>query len=235
MASEQKGGGGARGRARPRDLELTRADQAQGLSERLDATPTWGLARPELLELLDSCPEQWSGYEVMTLWYGIAGGRITRDEVLARCPEAMKEIEDLQKDLAEMAALAGEKLTEYSVRAYAAFGAVRDGARASVERMREQLAVAVATLTGPPAEVRLLQGSGMRRPGKRRSLSNPASRSHSWPSRAGRHSTASGLSRGSPVRRSRLSSTARSRRIGPRRDSPNSRGLWSRLPDSWAY
>jgi hypothetical protein len=157
MADEKQRRGDAPGRARPQALELPVADDAQRLPEVLEATPTWGLARPELLQLLERCPEQLTGYEIMTVWYGIAAGRVTEDEVRARCPKVMTEIEELRKDLAELATLAGEKLTEYTVRAYAAFGSVVEGGRASAQHMREQLAAAVATLSGPPAEVRLLQ------------------------------------------------------------------------------
>jgi hypothetical protein len=110
-----------------------------------------------VLELLDSCPDEFTSGEVFRLWSAIAAGTVTEDEVRARCPGVMVAIEELQEAMAEMAAAAGRQLKVAVAGISSALQSVVEGARASGERMRQQMEVAAVAVLGPPAEVRLLQ------------------------------------------------------------------------------
>lgn len=133
------------------------SESAQASSEGQTLMPTYGLTRPEVLELLDRCPDEFTTGEVLRIWSAIAAGSITEQEVRTRCPAVMADIADLQEAMAQMAAAAGRQLKVAVDGVSTALQSVVEGARASGERMRRQVGVATVAVLGPPAEVRLLQ------------------------------------------------------------------------------
>jgi hypothetical protein len=157
MANVQRRRGGASQQPPDSNGELALSAGDQALSESQPVVPTYGLTRPEVLELLDRCPDEFTTGEVLRVWSAIAAGSITEEEVRTRCPAVMTDIADLQEAMAQMAAAAGRQLKVAVAGVSTALQSVVEGARASGERMRQQVEVAAVAVLGPPAEVRLLQ------------------------------------------------------------------------------
>jgi hypothetical protein len=157
MVSQQGSPGGTSGQPPKIGEDVAPSQGNQASSEGQTVMPTYGLTRPEVLQLLDHCPDEFTTGEVLRIWSAIAAGSITEEEVRTRCPAVLADIADLQEAMAEMAAAAGRQLKVAVAGISTALQSVVEGARASGERMRQQVEVAAVAVLGPPAEVRLLQ------------------------------------------------------------------------------